>query len=1152
VTSSTPDPARTAADELAGCREPFLIGVRHHSPALAVAVPELLDAARPEVLLVELPTELGEWLPWLGHPDTTAPVALSGAARDGGGLAFYPFADFSPELAAIRWARRNGVEVLPCDLPLALRGDRHEHEAGAAPLAAALRRGITGRDGDDLWDRLVEAVAPGQSAEAVRRAALLVGWALRHDAGTAVDPHDLRREAWMRRVLADVAGRRSAAVVGSFHAAALLPGGPPPDDPRDVAPGDARIVTSLVPYAFGLLDERSGYPSGIRDPEWQQAVLLAGGDPLALEHAATELIVRICAGVRDRGHPAGPGEAREVLRLAVDLARLRGLPAPGRGELVEALQTVLTAAEPLGRGRIVARAAGDVLVGTRTGVLAAGTPRSGLLPAVEALLAELRLPGPAESGAPADLRLDPLRSALDARRQLALRQLAVLGVSYAEETETTGVGGGDALTTRWRATWTPATAATLPVAGLWGVTLPQAAEGRLRARRAEEDRAGGATAEQVLAGLRTAAGCGLAALVTDRLADVAAVLPASGTLGQLLTALDLLDRVGSGHLPGLASDLLDTRPLLADELEAAAVAQLDGTAGSDDVADAHAVVDLGRRHDGRGTGLRLAATLRRMADDGSPLMQGAAAATRVLLELQRPEELGERAASWVDTASTAEDRATLRRRLTGVLAAAAVLLETPEALTPLLDRVESLSDQDFLDRLPALRGAFTSVGPAARHRVLDTVLDRTGERVEDPRGTDPELVAVWLHAERAGLDALAAHGLDAPAHRLEPDGHPVPDAAAPAVDGGATARGGTLPAALRWRLVLARRGDRPDGAARYAAALDELYGRERGEGASGGLGAGRAAAFPGVREWSAELEALFGDGVREEVLAAAVEAGRSDAALELDPAAVRPSVTLLRNVLSLAGGLPESAVARLRPLVSRLVAELAAQLANRMRPALAGLQLPRPSRRPGGRLDLHRTIRANLATARRDAAGGVVVVPERPVFRTRARRGNDWRLVLVVDVSGSMEASTVWSALTAAVFAGVPSLTTHFLAFSTEVIDLTDRVADPLSLLLEVRVGGGTHIAGGLRHARTLVTVPERTMVVVVSDFEEGGPLGDLLAQTRELVSSGVRVLGCASLDDTGQARYSTSTAGALVAAGMPIAALGPLELARWVGEQIR
>ena len=158
----------------------------------------------------------------------------------------------------------------------------------------------------------------------------------------------------------------------------------------------------------------------------------------------------------------------------------------------------------------------------------------------------------------------------------------------------------------------------------------------------------------------------------------------------------------------------------------------------------------------------------------------------------------------------------------------------------------------------------------------------------------------------------------------------------------------------------------------------------------------------------------------------------------------------------------------------------------------------------------------------------------------------------MVDVSGSMERSVVWSALTAAVFAGIPALTTHFVAFSTEVVDLSDRVHDPLALLLEVSVGGGTHIAAGLRYARSLVAVPARTMVVVVSDFEEGYPLGGLLAETRALCESGCTVLGCASLDDAGRPRYSVPVAGQLVAAGMPVAALSPLQLARWVGEQIR
>ena len=163
----------------------------------------------------------------------------------------------------------------------------------------------------------------------------------------------------------------------------------------------------------------------------------------------------------------------------------------------------------------------------------------------------------------------------------------------------------------------------------------------------------------------------------------------------------------------------------------------------------------------------------------------------------------------------------------------------------------------------------------------------------------------------------------------------------------------------------------------------------------------------------------------------------------------------------------------------------------------------------------------------------------------------DWRVILLVDVSGSMEPSTVWAALTASVLAAVPALTTHFVTFSTEVVDLTDQVTDPLALLLEVRVGGGTHIAAALRHARTLVTVPNRTMVIVVSDFEEGYPVADLLAETRALVESGCRLLGCASLDDPARPRYAVGVAEQLVAAGMPVAALSPLRLARWVAEQV-
>ncbi|HEX2315827.1 MAG TPA: DUF5682 family protein, partial [Thermomonospora sp.] len=719
-----------------------------------------------------------------------------------------------------------------------------------------------------------------------------------------------------------------------------------------------------------------------------------------------------------------------------------------------------------------------------------------------------------------------------------------------EPVTVSGTGDGAALTTRWRLAWTPAVPARLDLAGVRGVTAAQAAAGTLSETFRRETADGGATCAHVLTGLRAAARCDLPDLVAARLADLADVLPSTGTLPELLEGLDLLEALRREHLPGTTPDLRERAAELSATLLDAAVRALPGLAGSDRPEDATALVDLATRAGEHRLGLRMDDALGALARTGSPMIRGAALAVRVLLDLDDSATLGVRAAGWIDTATEPEARRRLSRGLAGLLTAAGPLLQNaPTALDPLIDRIGTLPDQGFLDRLPALRGGFDVLAPAARGRMLDAVTERVGDRLDLDLHASPELLAQWTAADTEAFKALDTLGLPLlPAS--EPLASPGP---ASKPDPVADAR---LAPADRWRLLLGRETERlSSGARTYAKALDELYGAGRGEGSADfgpGTGAGREASFPTAREWAEELEALFGTEVREEVLAQAADAGRTDVLTELHPDAVRPSVELLTSVLSLAGGMPEQRLARLRPLVRRLVDELAKELATRLRPALTGLATPRPTRRPGGRLDLPRTLRANLAHTRTLDDGRRVVVPERPVFSTRSRREADWRLILVVDVSGSMEASVVWSALTAAVLGGVPTLSTHFLAFSTEVIDLTDRVADPLSLLLEVRVGGGTHIAAGLAHARSLVTVPSRTLVVVVSDFEEGYPLGGLLGEVRALTTSGVHLMGCAALDDTGTPRYSEPVARQLAAAGMPVAALSPLALARWVGDRLR
>jgi Family of unknown function (DUF5682) len=735
-----------ALEELAGSTAPHLIGIRHHSPTLAAAVPELLDAGRPDLILLEMAEELQPWIEWLGSPDLVAPVALAAARRDGQGLLFYPLADFSPELAVIRWARAHAVEVRAFDLPLALsEGEtltgrsRLELPGGGPELLTHLSEQFDAPDGDELWDRMVEVRAAGSPAEAVRRAGLLVGWTLRLQAEAAcgASAHDLRREAWMRYRLSEAlqTHQRLTAVIGAFHGPALLrtaTGAEPSRTPVEV-------VTSMVPYTFALLDSRSGYPAGIRDPEWQQAFWAGGCTPAAADRSLVTASLGVCRELRQRGHPAGVPDARETVRFARDLARLRSLPGPGRRELVESLQTCLAQGEPLGRGRAVAAAMQTVLVGGRRGTLPEGAPRSGLAPHIERHLAELRLPGPANP-AEIEIRLDPLRSDLDRRREIAIQRMRVCGIPYADPLN---AFADDTLTVtrRWLLAWGPASSALVEVAAVYGVTLEQAALGRLRHMLARARYARGMAISAWLEIVSNAAEAGLTDFTWTQLRDLIAAGQHQAGLTEIVQTIDLVDRLEHGHVPGLVPGSAQQDVAKRDYMPAlitAAVRQVEGLSGSNRVEDARALLSLVQRDRAAGSQLigqqRLRHALEQLSENGSPLMQGTASALRVVLGFASVSSLGERLGSWVDAASDRSAQSALAMRLRGALLAAAPILQAaPEISRALVERVAALDTPAFLRRLPALRDGFEVLSPADRCRFLDAIRDRLGDATVDLR-----------------------------------------------------------------------------------------------------------------------------------------------------------------------------------------------------------------------------------------------------------------------------------------------------------------------------------------------------------------------------------------------------------------------------------
>ena len=224
-----------------------------------------------------------------------------------------------------------------------------------------------------------------------------------------------------------------------------------------------------------------------------------------------------------------------------------------------------------------------------------------------------------------------------------------------------------------------------------------------------------------------------------------------------MRALTLIDRIRLGHIPGLPPERVggpDGLAAVTAELERSAIRQIDGLAEAgkpDDARDLAAIA--GRCAEGE-TSLRLAGSLRRLAAEGTPLIAAAAAAVGVRLGLVTAQELGERAGSWIDTATTGPARRALRERLTGLLAAGEPLLHAGgEPLATVRERIESLPDGEFTARLPALRAGFDLLTPAGRRRlagVIEEQIGAAGARLDLAGQADAETTLVRLLADQAG------------------------------------------------------------------------------------------------------------------------------------------------------------------------------------------------------------------------------------------------------------------------------------------------------------------------------------------------------------------------------------------------------------------
>lgn len=326
--------------------------------------------------------------------------------------------------------------------------------------------------------------------------------------------------------------------------------------------------------------------------------------------------------------------------------------------------------------------------------------------------------------------------------------------------------------------------------------------------------------------------------------------------------------------------------------------------------------------------------------------------------------------------------------------------------------------------------------------------------------------------------------------------------------------------------------DRPEPDAGEDFSGDDPAERRRG-------GLGRSA--PSVARWLGDIRTYFPSTVVQVMQRDAIDRlGLHRLLLEPELlSAMKPDVHLASTLLSLNRVMPETTRETARQVVARVVEEIERRIAERTRSAVSGaLDRAARTRRPRpSDIDLGATVMANL---RNYLPEHRTVVPERLIGYPRRRQALEREVVLAIDQSGSMATSVVYAAVFGAVLATIRTLRTSLVVFDTAVVDLSDRLDDPVELLLGTQLGGGTDINLAVAYCAELITKPRDTLFVLVTDLFEGGDEEQMLRRIAALHAAGVQVLVLLALSDDGAPVSDKENAAALAGLGIPVFACTP------------
>ena len=700
-----------------------VLGIRHHGPGSARVLVGALDTLEPTIVLIEGPPDASEVIGFAAHENMTPPVALLVYEVDAPSSAvYYPFASFSPEWQALRWALARNVPVRFIDLPQSLRPRDRISPASESPTgeptpeapaprdpldALALAAGFP--DGEAWWGRLIEerhADDPLELFDAIHGAIR----SARDELGTTPrDADEPAREAHMRKAIRAAVKEgfeRIVVVCGAWHVPALtaeaIANHPAKKDDEILKALTKRKTTATwIPWTYDRLCLDSGYGAGVASPGWY--------DHLWTHHQqiSERWMIRVARLLRDEDLDASPANVVESVRLADALAAIRGRHTAGLDELGDATLSVLCHGNPLPIRLIERR----LIVGQRLGQVPDAVPMVPLQRDLAALQKSLRLKVSADESI---LDLDQ-RKEMDLARSHLLHRLRLLGIEWGALHDDQRQRGST-FHEIWTLQWRPEFAVKVIEAAQWGNTVADAASSSVNERAAHaRDLADltGLLDDVILADL--------AGAVERLLARIQSISAVATDVGHLMTALPPLARVlRYGNVRKTDAALVE--PSVAGLLARVAVGLLPACASLDD--DAAAL--MRQRIDGVQAALTtvgrpdlLALWTDALANVANADIHGLVAgrASRILLDngASTPTAAAERLTL---SLSRGNDPAKASAWLEGFLSGSGLVLVHDERLLGIIDTwLADLSRDTFEQICPIVRRTFSTFEKGERRQI---------------------------------------------------------------------------------------------------------------------------------------------------------------------------------------------------------------------------------------------------------------------------------------------------------------------------------------------------------------------------------------------------------------------------------------------------